>query len=364
MSEGIKEFSGHLIIYRLFDVAQGIDLELARQKLGQSEYFKLGKKTKNILIQEAPVAFALEQIEYNLQDKKLKLTISGKIWAFGALSLSLKVDLERPYSHQELTSLAWALEHDSGLHSLALQKAENVISVLGNAAIGIKLWNDYEDYIIYLKQSDSSEDIIKVLDDPYFYNLIVIGPGEVLSQQVVAPIRSGFMQYEQKDLLVIDWNSSYICSPGDAQDIADVIEFSLCQLLELRFYDELLDKQLNHLYNSIKSASESVLSRKFEIIVKNAGRLYVEVSEVVERIENGIKVTGDVYYAKVFRTACARLRVDEWKSSIDQKLKNLVDISEIYHNENNTKKSHLLELVIIFLIAVEVVPFLFQLFSK
>ncbi len=80
-----------------------------------------------------------------------------------------------------------------------------------------------------------------------------------------------------------------------------------------------------------------------------------ESSEIVERIENSLKIIGDFYYAKIYRAAAERFRMNDWKKSVDQKLSNLVEISMLFMNQNNEKKSHLLELIIIFLILIEVV---------
>jgi len=71
-------------------------------------------------------------------------------------------------------------------------------------------------------------------------------------------------------------------------------------------------------------------------------------------------VIGDFYYAKIFRAASDRFRVKDWQASVDQKLKNLADVSNLFQAETNEKRNQLMEAIIIILIAIEVIPFLWN----
>ena len=76
----------------------------------------------------------------------------------------------------------------------------------------------------------------------------------------------------------------------------------------------------------------------------------------------GLKIIGDFYLARIYRTASSRFRTKDWQASVDNKLNNLAEVSKLLHGEVSEKRSTLMEMVIIILIAVEVVPFILKFF--
>jgi hypothetical protein len=136
-------------------------------------------------------------------------------------------------------------------------------------------------------------------------------------------------------------------------DIPDVIEFSLCQLLEMRYYDDLLDEKLTYLYSALEKKHFSIFQNHYSALSREAAQIYLEISDTVESVENSMKVVGDFYLAKIFRAASQRLRFTDWRDSVDQKLENLAQVSRLFVNESNEKRNQLLEVIIIVLIAME-----------
>ena len=162
----------------------------------------------------------------------------------------------------------------------------------------------------------------------------------------------------------LDWNSALLIEPDGQRDVADVIEFSLTHLLEFRYYDEMLSRKLEELYDAMEQKRESVANifRNFYAdIAEDSSRKYMEFSEFVGRVENSLKTVGDPYLAVVFRSASLEFHFEDWRKSISRKMETLAQISQILHGEVNTRRSHWLEIIIIVLIAIEVVPFLYGL---
>jgi hypothetical protein len=54
--------------------------------------------------------------------------------------------------------------------------------------------------------------------------------------------------------------------------------------------------------------------------------LFIDVNELTDRMENVLKLVGDVYAARLFGLASARLGLDAWKRNLEDKLKTLDDI--------------------------------------
>jgi hypothetical protein len=167
------------------------------------------------------------------------------------------------------------------------------------------------------------------------------------------------MQYAKTDMAVIDWNSALLIEPDGQRDVADVIEFSLTHLLEFRYYDEMLNRKLDELYDAIEEKRESIVNifrNYYADIAEDSSRKYMEFSEFMGRVENSLKTVGDPYLAVIFKASAHEFHFDDWRKSISRKMETLAQITQILHGEVNAKRSHWLEIIIILLIAVEMVP--------
>jgi hypothetical protein len=170
------------------------------------------------------------------------------------------------------------------------------------------------------------------------------------------------LQYSSSDLAVIDWNSALVVEPSGSRDVADMLEFAATHLTEFRYFDELLDERLDKLYESIERRRVgSILRRDFESISREAGSLYIELSEFVERVENSLKFVGDFYLATVFRAAVTRFNMREWEENVTRKMNALARVSELLKNEVDVRRSHWLEVIVIVLILFEIVSAVWKL---
>jgi len=221
-------------------------------------------------------------------------------------------------------------------------------------------WEIFEDYITYIIEKapgiESPREFIKNVD---VAALILAEPRERISEDNRAFILESAMQYSATDLALIDWNSALLIEPDGQRDVADVIEFSLTHLLEFRYYDEMLGRKLDQLYDTMDQKRESVVNifrNVYADIAEDSSRKYMEFSEFLGRVENSLKTVGDSYLAVVFRASTVEFRFADWRNSISRKMETLAQISHILHSEVNTKRSHWLEIIVILLIALELIP--------
>jgi uncharacterized Rmd1/YagE family protein len=66
-------------------------------------------------------------------------------------------------------------------------------------------------------------------------------------------------------------------------------------------------------------------------------------------------VVGDFYLAEIFRAAVRRFRLADWQQSVTRKLNLFTRVAELLQSELNVWRGHLLEFVVILLIAFEIV---------
>ena len=369
------DFEGALKSYYLFDIAQEVNLkgcERILNELALRQQFRLKRPAKSVLIDEAPLSFPVPTPQLK-EISVLKsfphaasAEIRGKIWNFGALSLCLHIETQEPMALQSLLDLSYAIENDHELDSLFEDVAKRIMADLSPALKSPVFSKFIEDYLIIQYKPQTYQGVEKVLDafleDDLFYKILLTEPHLTLSVQTRELLRSQSLKYSNRDLVLIDWNSSFVCSEGDSEDICDTIEFALCQLLELEYYDDLLDKKLSSLYRATADAPRTLFRSPFAKHARDAALIYIEISEIVEKVENALKVIGDFYYARVFRTSVERFRLKDWQQSVDKKLKNLAEVANLLQNEVHTKRTLILEILIVIFFAIEIAPFLIKWF--
>lgn len=354
----MKNVSGQILVYRVFDIGPDFDLVKIEKHLSNliaTQRTKLTRPTRSLQIANAPLAFQMGQCR--LLSDQYQADIQIKIWPFGAISIIYCLSIE-DIEWVDLINLGTLLESDDSITDFAAEKARQVLKMIDakrEPELGV-----IEDYMIYFFTSlpDCNDDAIKSLEKYDVPKLLMTENTAELSLSLQKMIKESVIQYNKNDLVAITWNSAIVIEPTGHLDVAEIIEFALCQVLEMRYYDYLLEKKLSALYDSLDDNSFNLFKNRSERLSKEAAKHYLEISETVENVENSLKVIGDFYLAQTFRTASQRFRFNDWRESVDQKLRNLADISQLMNNNVNAHRSHLLEVVIIVLIAIEVVPFL------
>src|SRR5690606_36929498 len=83
--------------------------------------------------------------------------------------------------------------------------------------------------------------------------------------------------------------------------------------------------------------------------------LMLEIDEFTERVENSLKIIGDFYLARVYRSAVRRFRIPSWHQSVDRKQALLGQVYDLLKGEVDIDRSILLEATIVALIVIEIV---------
>ena len=185
--------------------------------------------------------------------------------------------------------------------------------------------------------------------------LIVAENAVRLSERAKKSILEGTYQYSDTDITIIDWNSAIVVEPSGRKEVPEVIEFALTHMMEMRYYDALLDQRLGMLYDSIEESRAKVFSNRFTTLSREASARFIEFSEFIERVDNSFKVVGDFYLAKIFRAAGEKFRIPEWETNVSRKINLFSDLSELLQGEINVNRSLWLEITIVILIAFELV---------
>ncbi|WP_408098811.1 hypothetical protein ACJVC5_07810 [Peredibacter sp. HCB2-198] len=363
----IKIKKGKILIYRVFDIGSEIDLEKVEALFEDKKLkgrFKLDRKhNMSLIISSSPLSIQLGSVNMRLQDQMVAAELIAKVWYFGTVSLCFQIPIPENTNWPELVKIASWIENDEEIEVLAREKAKQFQNDIKNAIPVLNEWSMNEDYVTYfIQELDGLQGPLSTLTEKVDVPALILAESkDILSEQVKKNILENTYQYSRDDLVVVDWNSALVVEPNGSMDVPLVIEFALNQLLELRYYDDLLDQRLNTLYNEVVGKKRGLLSNKYSRLAEDAGQIYLEISEIVENVENSFKTVGDFYLATIFRASSKRFRFDDWQKSINEKLGNLAEISKLLHSEVSESRNQTLEIIIIVLIAIEVVPFLYNL---
>lgn len=409
---------GAVFAYRLYDIAHEIDLKKAQIALeaqgSQSvRRYQLQKDPlRTVIMRELPLTLSggEEIIKIKLKDgeRELKAQVEVKLWNYGVMSFSYRINLTDNLSWKNLVLLGSILDSDSVIDELSIKKRDELVERLKSnqslkSPLNHKVFEDYTTFLIEelesmektkkkvtttLEDGKTKTEMVEELNpvkirDPkeiLSYNcvaeLLLAEPTRALSETTRKSIQSNYSQYTQKDLIVLDWNTALVMDftkEKEYQDYVDLIEFSLAQLLELRIYDQRLDEQLDELYNSMENKKYAQFTDFYSQMSDESGRLYMEFSDFFEKLDNSIKTVGDFYLAKVLKSADKRFGFEELKRTMSRKIDALREISSMCQDkvdsyvdeqrnqlsEKHVKTSHRMELIIIALIAVEVIPLLY-----
>jgi len=360
---------GTILVHRVFDVAGEISLPRAEQLLSdqaKGPRLKFPTDTRRaIIIKESPLKTDLGEEMLALAGGSHKVRLFSRIWNYGVITVTIELPIPPGTSWTDLVVMAADLEKSEEIELLAVSRKDALKSRIMPALSHPADWEISEDYITYIiEKADGADDPKAFIRKVDVAALILAESKELLVDDHRNFLVESATQYSRSDLAIIDWNSALLIEPDGERDVADVIEFSLTHLLEFRYYDEMLDRKLDQLYDTMEQKRESVgnIFRNFyDAAAEDSSSKYMEFSEFLGRLENSLKTVGDPYLATVFRASAMEFHFDDWKKSISRKMETLAQISQILHGEVNTRRSHWLEIIIIILITIEVVPFLYGL---
>jgi hypothetical protein len=181
---------------------------------------------------------------------------------------------------------------------------------------------------------------------------------KVLSAEESRDILKHMHTYFEDDVAVIDWNSALVLEPSGSRAIPDILEFATSQLLELRYYDGVFDRELARIYDDLTAVRRKPLALvrdPYSPLARAVLLRLVELTEFTERVDNALKVIGDFYLARVYQSAVRRFRIGDWQQSVDGKQQLVAQAYGFIKGEIEARRSTLLELIVILLIFAELV---------
>lgn len=359
---------GKILIYHLYDVADAIDLERLRTDwAGRASNIKLVSRRSSpyyLQFEREPLLLPLGQRSLVLKNERwLDAEVRAKVFDFGVVSLSWEIPF--PAAWSEVVNEADLYIDSAEVQTQSREVLEDLMPALKGALdqpYANILMEDYTVfYVVRYTESLTSDHLLQHWGSEIAR--LIRGESKALSLAEQQNALEQRISYFEDDLVVMSWNASFIYDPEGSSEHVDMLEFANSELLELRSYDQMLDQQLAEIYDELASLHQKrwmVLFRNpFQSTIQKLLSLLIDVSELTDRIENSLKIIGDLYCARIYKRISHVLHLQEWQGRVDGKLNNARQIYDTLSAEVQDRRSTLLEVIIVLLILVEILLFLF-----
>jgi hypothetical protein len=354
--ETIRE--GQIFALYLFDVAEAIQLPTAATLVGGSTRARLEPKAATpayLQYQQPPLLFDGSVIDLAVIED---FQATFRVFDYGVISLRLSKQFAGTWL--DLSKTAQTLVENEALERRAEEACRKLAERLGPAVEKPRQTLLSEDYVVFA---------VNKLDPPHLTDDLVRAHGDVIAQllrgesaalsaQERDEILGHRISYLADDLVIPTWSAAFVYdTPSGTQAAVEIFEFANSQLLQFRYYDDLLDDELAHIYADMqrKRWYDWIVGRHYARAARHVHALFIDVNELTDRTENALKIIGDVYAARLFSLVGARLDLGRWKTNVGEKLKTLDDIYRFLVERVSMSRGQFLELIVVIILVLELV---------
>jgi hypothetical protein len=343
----------------LYDVAEEIDLGKLREQLGIAPAREPGFKIpapQYVRFERPPVVQPLPPVRLTTGEE---FEARLKYFDYGVVSLELDLPFQAGWNELIALSSRWIGSPD--LDQVALQILKPLVST-ASAALHqpYSAWLDEGYYIVQLREVRDAAG--KQVTAPELLQrhgpaLAQIVRGEVipLGDSEQKEVLASSMSYYPTDLLVVAWMAAIVYDSAEgAAPTIQLLEYANTQLLEFRHYDDVLTRVLKHAYKALERGG--LFSRwRLAKEAERLNTLRLDIAELTERTDNAIKFLSDMFHARAYRLAAAKVGVNDYRPLVDGKLRTAGELYQFMVNEFREARGFMMELAIVVILMIELV---------
>jgi hypothetical protein len=356
---------GTLRILFLYDVADSINLERLKSILQVRPAERLPSfprpTPEYVRFELPPVIEPLDPIELETGDR---LEARIKYYDYGVTSL----EMELPFCCEwdDLARLSGEWIAAPNIEKRALEVTRRSVKKIAPALVKPYDSLSAEDYyIIELREARNSDGQPATAGELLAQHgqeiaQIIRGESRVLSDIEHQQILQSSLSYYPSDLLVVGWTAAVVYDTAEgAAPTIQLLEYANTQLLEFRHYDNLLTRVLDKVYRSLERHSGPVARWRLAREAERLNLIRLDVMELTERTDNAIKFLSDMFYARLYRMAAARVGVPDYRRLVDEKLRTAGELYQFMVDQFEHARSFVLELSIVVILIIDLI-FLFK----
>jgi len=280
------------------------------------------------------------------------------LYDFGGASVVYSITLNGKL--EGLLELSDTLYENLLLLNDSRRRVEQILDAVLPAVTKPSVSTFVEDYVIFQIEGLTPPHTIGELVEKQRQMLAQILRAETreLSEDEVYDAISRQLSFSRNDVTIVDWNSAIIIDQ-DYEDVLAVLEFANLELMEMRYLDHRVDNGLSLAYETLSKRPW----RRFPFgsdpaELQRVAQWQVDSAVLFEGVNNSLKLLGDQFLARLYRTAADRFHLAEWDSTILRKLQTLDGIYSKISDSVTARRMEILEWIIILLILISIVlPF-------
>ena len=364
---------GDAVVYRLFDVGYEIALDRVLELLATQAPERVRPvrgEAQALQIPNPPITVILGAEAVVLGGERLTVEVSARIFDFGVVSLRARVPAPSHCSWLGFVDFGEQLDAAAVIPSLLDGHLRSLVDRIRSCIDRPAIAQQTEDYIVYRVARLTDTQGVPVLPAMLLDALVsplLLNDRRTLSVEAMRELLPHRFSYTADDLAILTWDNALIVDPSLVDtDVQFILEFANAQLLELRFYDATLDAELPRMYDRIEAVRPgsrgvaALFNRRYAPLLAGLQRTVADSTELVERVENALKVTDDVYLARIYASALELFRGKTWRAGIDRKLAIIRETYSMLNDEQQSARSEALEVAIVLLIVLEILLAIFR----
>lgn len=355
-----QQLSATLRALLLFDIAEEIDLTRLHAIMGTSpakrEPAFRHPAPEYVRYEKPPVVEQLDPVETNAHH-----LLSGRIryFEYGVASVELRLEFAGTWESLIQFANRWisSAELEGRIHDLLRGRMERIAPALRKSYEG---WITEDYYIIQVNPivrdgvPVTAEELVRHRGVEIAQ--IVRGDESPLSTGERQEVLQSSMSYYPSDLLVVGWVAAFVYDQPDAAwPTIDLLEYANTQLLEFRYYDDLLTRVLAVVYKQLEQQRGFWSRWRLAREAQNLNTIRLDCRELSERTDNAIKFLSDMFYARAYRLAAGRIGVTDYRNLVNEKLTTAEDLYDSMVNEFHQGRAFVLELLVVIILIIEIV---------
>ncbi len=272
--------AGHAVVYWLYDIGYGIRLDAALDLLRASAPERVRPvrgEAAALQIPNPPISVILGAERLTIAGRPQDVEVSARIFDFGVVSVRLRVSAPGEMDWAAFTAFGRALHDELALAEVAVQHVRLLADRIRAATDRPRLAPVSEDYIVYRLTRVTDGDGHRV--GPQVFGDVDVAPlllneSRPLSDAARKELLPHRFSYYTDDLAILTWDNALVVEHGaEDADVQYILEFANAQLLELRYYDDLLDGELRMLYERMGQARAGgllgLLARRYAPLLRD-----------------------------------------------------------------------------------------------
>jgi hypothetical protein len=346
--------SGFVLVLIQFDVCEELRLDLLQQsvsaRLVQQPNLKHSAPAY-VRYQRPPVVGPLEPLQLDTGER---LDGEIKYYDYGVVSVVFQLPFSGDW--ESLVRLAsrwvWDVDFASRVEPIVRKKLESVPTAM------VKPYARWlsEDYFIFHVREASGAPTAADLTRERGLQIaqVVRGDQLLLSEGECAEVLHSQISYYASDMAVIGWNAAFLYdSSAGAETAIQLLEYANSQLLEFRHYDELLTEILDGVYDSLGQKTGMLARWRLARSATSLHTVLLDVAELTEHADNAIKFLSDMFAARLYKLAAAKVGVPDYKDLVAQKLKTAEELYDYMVDQFNQSRAFFLEATVVLILLIE-----------